>query len=152
LHYLPLQVGGPNMTFENTSPQSSERTALATLVAIVAVVPAIIPAGLAVIVYGFFFSRYMYGSWIPYLDEIGGIWFPEMVRGMVMGAAAIWVSRYFFPKSNVEAVRLATLAFWGALSLLLLGLSIAVRGLALDMIAVVAVLTGLGAGLWMVDQ
>lgn len=140
------------MAFENTAPHSGERTAVAAIVAIVAIVPAIIPAGVAVIVYSFFFSRYLGGAWIPYVDEIGGIWFPEMVRGMVMGAVAIWISRYFFPKSNLEAVRFATLAFWGAVSLLLLGVSIAVRGLALDMVAVVAVLVGLGAGLWMVER
>lgn len=85
------------------------------------------------------------------MDQIGALWFPELLRGMVLGAIAIWTNRYFFPRSNVEAVRLATIAFWGAIVLLLLILSVSLRGMTLDIIGVMALIAGLGAGLWIVD-
>ena len=132
------------------SESGNEKTALAAIVAIVMVIPAIIPAAVIAVVYNFFFHIFTGGaSWIPYVDEIGKLWFPEMLRGMVVGAIAIWVSRHFFPRSNLEAVRLATFAFWAAILLLMLGFSFSLRGLSLDMIGVVALLTGFGVGLWM---
>ncbi len=143
------------MSVENrwVAERASEKTAIAAIVAILMVVPGMIPAAIVTVIYGFFFSFYTAGgSWIPYVDEIGRLWFPEMLRGAVVGAVAIWVSRYFFPRSNVEAVRLAALAFWGAIMLLAVIVSVSVRGMTLDVISVVALMTGFGVGLWVTDH
>ncbi len=143
------------MSIENRplAESASEKTAIAALVAVVMVIPGIVPAAIVALIYNFFFNFFTGGgSWIPYVDEIGQLWFPEMIRGMVVGAVAIWVSRYFFPRSNIEAVRLAALAFWGAILLLTLIFSLSLRGFTLDVIAVCALLVGFGAGLWMTDR
>ncbi|MBA8910691.1 hypothetical protein [Aminobacter ciceronei] len=130
-----------------------ENTAAAVLVAIVTVLPAAIPAAVAVLLYTFVFNLFTGGSsWIPYLHEIGLMWFPEILRGIVIGSIAMWTSRYFFPRSSVEAVRLATLAFWGALLIALLLFSVTFRGLTLDIVGVLALLVGLAVGLWTNDR
>lgn len=133
---------------------TSEKTTVATLVAIAMVLPATIPAAIAVALYTVVFNWFTGGpslAWmriVPYVYEVGSLWFPELLRGMIVGGAAILTSRYFFPRSNVEAVKLATLTFWGALLIALLLFSVTIRGMTFDLIGVLALLVGLGGGLW----
>ena len=49
----------------------------------------LIPAGIAVAIYRFFLRGYVQDSWIPYLPEISMQWFPELLRGLIVGACAI---------------------------------------------------------------
>lgn len=131
---------------------ASDRTAVAAIVSIVMIIPAMIPAAIIVMAYAFVFKFFIGGSsWIPYVDEIGGLWFPEMLRGIILGGIAIWTSRRFFPTSNIEAVRFAAFAFWAGVLALLVIFSMSVRGITFDIVGVVGLAVGLCVGLWSTD-
>lgn len=132
-----------------SSPARTDRTVWAVIVGIVVVVPALLPAALFVLIYNFFFSFYTGGgSWIPYLHEIGSVWFPELVRGMIVGVIALATVEKIFTNFNKAAVRYGVICFWGAVLFLLIGMSAYVGGLTLEMTGGVALFIGLCCGAW----
>ncbi|WP_374828960.1 hypothetical protein [Paenochrobactrum pullorum] len=137
---------------DQATTAETRKTAFAVLLAIFIVIPALLPAAAITIVYAFFLKFFISGgSWLPYTDVLALTIIPELLRGAVVGGIAIWVSRYFFPQSNLEAIRLATMAFWGAILLLLLIFSLSAVGFTLDTIGGIACAVGLGIGLWSIE-
>jgi hypothetical protein len=132
---------------ENQSA-ARDKTGLAAICSIFLVVPAFIPAAIAVFIYKYFLQFYVQGSWIPYLEEISMLWFPELMRGLIVGAITMYAAKYLFKTFNERVVRYAVLAFWGGIVLLLVTISTAMRGLSMDIIGVIALMVGIGAGLW----
>ncbi len=74
--------------------QAVDRTWLAVLIAIVGVIPGILVAGVVVVVYTFFLQDVVRDHWIPYLEEVSLLWFPELLRGLITGGVAIGLARW----------------------------------------------------------
>jgi hypothetical protein len=125
-----------------------DKTALATIAAIILVLPSFIPAALAVFIYTYFLKVYVSGHWIPYLEEISLLWFPELMRGLIVGAVTMGITKWLFKKFNTRVIRYAVIAFWGAIILSLIAFNISMYGLNLDLIGALALLFGLGLGLF----
>ena len=125
-----------------------DRTSLAVLIAIVGAIPGFLLAGVVVMVYKFFLRSIVYDHWIPYLEEIALLWFPELLRGLVIGGVAIGLARWRIKNADFRVARYATIAFWGAIILLIVVWSVIMIGPALDLIGAAPLLVGLGIGLW----
>ena len=125
-----------------------DRTWLAVLIAIVGVIPGYLLASVFVLVYAFFLQSIVRDHWIPYLEEISLLWFPELARGLVTGGVAIGLARWRVVNADFRVARYATIAFWGAIFLLLVVLSVNMIGPTLDLISAAAFLVGFGVGLW----
>jgi hypothetical protein len=125
-----------------------DRTLLAVILTIVMVLVASIPAALVVIIYSYLSWFWFRGdSWVPYLDEVGRLWFPELLRGLTTGVIAIWPTQRFVKNYNEQAVKLATVTFWAAILILLTLMDLSMRGFSLDIVASIALLVGLWIGL-----
>lgn len=136
----------------------SKRTPLAAIVAILMVIPALLPAALITIGYATIYNLVVPGNYFigasifGFLDKIALVFFPEMIRGFIVGIIAIWTSKRFFPNSNLDAVRMATLAFWGGILLFVEVISIIYKGVSLSQLGVLSNLLGLGIGLWTIRR
>jgi hypothetical protein len=128
--------------------QTVDRTWLAVLIAIVGVIPGYLAAGVVVVVYQFLLQSIVRDHWIPYLEEISLLWFPELARGLVTGVVAIGLARWRVTSADFRVVRYTTTAFWGGVSLLLVVLGVSMIGPTLDLIGVAAFLVGFCLGLW----
>jgi hypothetical protein len=137
------------MKIDNTTNNYHDRTILASIVATFMVVIGLIPAAIAVFVYSAFFIPFVgSSSWLPYVDEIAKNWFPELLRGIIAGFVAISATGYLFSHFNEQAVRLSAMMFWTAVIIVILVLSLAIRGITPDIVGPVALIIGLGVGLW----
>ena len=130
--------------------QVNDRTWVAVLIAIVGVIPGILVAGAIVVVYKFFLGDLVRDHWIPYLEEISLVWFPELLRGLIAGGVAIYLARWRIKTADFRVVRYTTIAFWGAILVLVVAYTVFVIGpdLVPYLIGSVALLAGLGVGLW----
>jgi hypothetical protein len=128
--------------------QTIDRTWLAVLITIVSVIPGLILAGVVVVVYTFFLRTLVYDHWIPYLEEITLLWFPEILRGGISSAVAIALAQWCIKNADFRVARYATIAFWGAIFLLIVAFNVRMMGLSLDIIGAIAFLLGFVAGLW----
>lgn len=132
----------------NEDTAKKNRTWLAVMVSILLVLPALIPAGLVVIFYKYNLRFFVSDHWIPYMEELSLQWFPELLRGLIVGAIAIFGATKLVGSADVEVVRYSTLTFWGGISVLLMTSNVGVAGLTLDMVGAIAMLVGLACGLW----
>ena len=130
--------------------QANDRTWVAVLIAIVGVIPGFLVAGVFVVVYKFFLGDVVRDHWIPYLEEVSLVWFPELLRGVIAGGVAIYLARWRIKTADFRVVRYTTIAFWGAIVVLFVAFNVFVIGpdLVRDFIGSVAFLVGLGVGLW----
>ncbi len=126
-----------------------DRTWLAVLITIVGAIPGYLVAGVIVVVYTFFLSGMVRDHWIPYLEEVALIWFPELLRGVITGAAAIYLAQWRIKSADFRVARYAAIAFWGAIVALLVVFNVSLVGPTLDLIGAFAFLAGLGVGLWL---
>jgi hypothetical protein len=126
------------MSVSQTVAPAKDRTVWAAMLCILLVIPAVIPAGLVTLIYQFFLKGYVDDTWIPYLPEISMQWFPEMLRGMIMGWCAIAATQAIIKTANHQAVRFAAASFW--LAVLIIGglLGLAMTGPTLDLIGMIA--------------
>ena len=125
-----------------------DRTWLAVLIAIVGAIPGFLVGGVVVAIYTFFLRGVVSDHWIPYLEEVSLLWFPEILRGGITGGVAIGLARWRIRTADFRVARYATIAFWGAIFLLLVVLSVNIIGPTLDLIGAAAFLVGFGVGLW----
>ena len=125
-----------------------DRTWLAVLIAIVGAIPGFLVAGVVVMIYTFFLRGVVSDHWIPYLEEVSLLWFPELLRGGITGGVAIGLARWRITTADFRVARYATIAFWGAIFLLLVVLNVSMIGPTLDLIGAAAFLLGFGLGLW----
>ncbi len=128
--------------------QAVDRTWLAVLIAIVGVIPGYLLASVVVLVYAYFLQSIVRDHWIPYLEEISLLWFPELLRGGLTGGVAIGLARWRIKTADFRVVRYTTTAFWGGIFLLLVVLGVSMIGPTLDLIGAAAFLVGFGVGLW----
>jgi len=128
--------------------QSGDRTWLAVLITIIGVIPGYLFAGVVVLFYSFFLQAIVHDHWIPYLEEISLLWFPELLRGILTGMVAIGLARWWLSAADFRVARYAALAFWSAIILLMVSLSVSVIGPTLGLIGIFVFLTGFGLGLW----
>jgi hypothetical protein len=127
---------------------AKDRTVLAAVLCIALVIPALIPAGLVTLVYQFFLRGYVSDAWIPYLPEISLQWFPELLRGMIVGWCTIYATQAIIKTANYQAVRFAAASFWLAVLILLGVFGLAMLGPTLDMIGMFALALGFVLGLF----
>ncbi len=127
-----------------------DRTWLAVLITIIGAIPGFLAAGVIVVVYRFFLHGVVADHWIPYLEEVSLVWFPELLRGVITGGVAISLARWRISVADFRVARYAAIAFWGAIVVLLVAFNVFVIGpnLVRDLIGPVAFLVGLGVGLW----
>lgn len=131
-----------------TTAQPPDRTWLAVIVAIVGCLPGYLLAGLCVVIYTFFLSWLVADHWIPYLEEVVLLWFPEILRGSITGFAAMALAGKAVRVANLDAVRYATFGFWGALLLFAVSINLVANGVTIDLVGTVIFMIGLGTGLW----
>ena len=137
---------------ETEEVTAKDRTILAAISGILLAIPLFFIAGIIVLIYKHILGYYVHDHWIPYLEEISLIWFPEFLRGIIIGGAALYVTKRLFKSFNVNVVRYSVAAFWSGILLLLVVISVALQGLSLDALSVIALIIGLIMGLWIEAQ
>ena len=131
-----------------SSSLGEDKTWLGIIVGILVVVPSQIPAGIVVWIYQSGLRHYVSDNWIPYLEEVSLVIFPEMLRGVILGAASIFVTTKFVKNINIQIVRYSVLTFWAGGVVLLYVFYISKLGIDLNVFGSIFLLIGLGAGLF----
>lgn len=111
------------------------------VVAILAVLPGLIPAAVIIAVYSFLFKAITASDGGMVLEL-----FAQILWGLVAGVFAISVTRYFFKRSNLNIVRIATLGFWGVGILFYVIILLSERGQSSEIFSSIANIVGLGIG------
>jgi len=134
----------------SSGPQTTEtsKTILGIVVAVLLVIPSLIPASIIVLIYKFFFGFFVIDHWIPYFEEISMLWFPELLRGGIVGAITILLTSAIAKKADINIVRYSTFAFWSGLYLFVTVIGISVKGFTLDIVGILAFFIGFGVGMW----
>jgi len=112
----------------STPPLANDKTWLAIILCILMVIPSILPAAVVVWLYKAMLSGYVSGHWIPYLEEISLLYFPEMVRGAIVGVISILVTTKLVKSANFLIVRYSTMAFWSGVIILISIMNISMFG------------------------
>jgi hypothetical protein len=136
------------MSVSQTAASGKDRTVWAVVVCILLVIPAFIPAGIVTLIYQFFLRGYVSDTWIPYRPEISMQWFPEMLRGMIVGWCAIYATQAIIKTANYQAVRFAAASFW--LAVMIVGglLGLAMTGPTIDIVGMIAFALGFVLGVF----
>ena len=109
-----------------------------------------------------FLRFYLTGDWFEgsWIEKITLSWFPELLRGILVGVITLLVCAKIFKNSNTKVVSCSVMAFWSAFSLLLGVSNIIEHGLNLekldgmnvDIVGLTALTAGLGIGLFRITS
>lgn len=127
---------------------SRDKTGLAAVCGIFFVVPALMPAAIVVFIYKNILQSNLEHNWIPYLDKIAILWFPELLRGMIVGGLSMYATELLFKNFNKSVVAYVVLAFWCGVALLATAIAIARGTISIESIGIIALMVGLGLGLF----